>query len=79
MILHLPISHVTKITRYRFEHPDGAPADPRANNLEDMNVTIGRLDIDPTSFKPAFEITPATGGVPGGMPPGGVYLYVFEW
>lgn len=76
--LHLPFEQVTQITRYRLEHPDGMPADPRANNLQSLNIVIGSTAIDTQYFQPDFTVNEQTGGVPGGLPAGSIYLYVFE-
>ena len=76
--LHLPFDAPKKITLYTLAHPDGSAADPRDNNLDSLNVTIASRTIDRARFASRFIIDERTGGVPGGMPAGGVYLYVFE-
>jgi len=76
--LHLPFETPKKITLYTLAHPDGSPADPRENNIESLNVTIVSKEIVPARFANPFVIDERTGGVSGGMPPGGVFLYVFE-
>lgn len=76
--LHLPFNNVKKITRYRLEGPDGAPVDPRTNNIDSLQVTIGSLDIDIRHFSRDFVINQNTGGDDRGICPGGIYLYVFE-
>ncbi len=76
--LHLPFERPARITLHTLAHPDGSPADPRDNNLESLEVAIVSKSIDPARFAQPFVIDQRTGGVPGGMPSGGVYLYVFE-
>ncbi len=74
----LPFDRPKRIKLYALAHPDGSPADPRENNIEALKVTIIGRTIDPARFNQRFVIDERTGGVAGGMPPGGVYLYVFE-
>ncbi len=76
--LHLPFTRPRKITLHRLAHPDGSPANPRDNNLKSLQVTIVSDEIDPARFSQSFVINERTGGIRGGVPPGGVYLYVFE-
>jgi len=76
--LRLPFDRPTEITLHKLAHPDGSPANPRDNNLESLQVTIVSQKIDPSRFSRRFVIDDRTGGVRGGMPPGGVYFYVFE-
>ncbi len=35
--------------------------------------------LSPSRFAPRFHVDEQTGALPGGLPPGGIYLYVFEW
>ncbi len=76
--LELPFEDPVAITLYRLADPDGSPADPRENNRETMNVEIVTESLDAAAFTNPFVIDETTGGVAGGMPPGTVYLYVFE-
>lgn len=76
--LRLPFTAVQQITRYRLERPDGTPVDPRANNRDGWEVVIGAREIDPAHFAPAFVLNANTGAEAGGIPPGGIYLYVFR-
>lgn len=77
--LHFPASRCTALTRYALTAPDGSPADPRVNNLEAEEIVISAVKLDPALCTGGeLEIGPQTGGVAGGMPPGTVYLYVFE-
>ncbi len=75
--LHLPFDKPMTITLFRLAHPDGSPADPRDNNLTTSKVAVVSQAIDPDLFSAPFVIDERTGGVKGGMPPGGVYLYIF--
>ncbi len=74
----LPFDRPGKITLYTLARPDGSPADPRDNNLQSLKVAIISKAIDPTHFARRFVIDERTGGVTGGVPAGGAYLYVFE-
>ncbi|MEJ2039567.1 MAG: hypothetical protein P8X55_11625 [Desulfosarcinaceae bacterium] len=76
--LHLPMTQVERITRYRLESPDGSPVDPRANNRDDEQVVIGSLEIDGSNYHQDFVIDADTGGEAGGVPPGSINLFVFE-
>jgi len=77
--LHLPLTTCSAITRYALTAPDGSPADPSANNIEAENVVISAVALDPSECNDGVLVVgPQTGGVEGGMPPGTVYLYVFE-
>lgn len=77
--LHLPITQCASLTRYALTAPDGSPADPRANNLEDENVVISSLALDPAECADGtLVVGPDSGGVAGGMPEGTAYLYVFD-
>ena len=76
--LHLPMTRVERITRYRLESPNGTPVDPRANNREDEQVVIGSREIDSAYYHQDFVIDADTGGEEGGVPPGSINLFVFE-
>jgi len=69
--LHLPFEAPASTTLRRLAHPDGTPTDPRDNNREALNVTIVSDELDPAAFSPELVVE-------GGMPPGTVYLYVFD-
>jgi len=76
--LHLPFERQpASIMLHRLAHPDGSPADPRANNREQLSVDIVSEAIDVSHYAPDFTIDERTGGSGAGMPPGTVYLYVF--
>ncbi|MBM3272592.1 hypothetical protein FJY94_04955 [Candidatus Kaiserbacteria bacterium] len=76
--LHLPFESVRRVTLHTLARPDGSPADPRDNNLAEQRVAIVSRAIDAGRFSRPFVIDHRTGGLPGGLPPAGVYLYVFE-
>lgn len=77
--LNLPIDRCTAVTRYALTAPDGSPADPRTSNIDAENIAITALTLDPAVCDGGvLRIDSETGGVSGGMPPGTVYLYVFE-
>lgn len=77
--IQLPFSECTAITRYALTAPDGSPADPRANNIDGENIAITSVAIAATACESStLTINTETGGIDGGMPPGTVYLYVFE-
>lgn len=76
--LNLPFTNVKSITRYRLENLGGQPADPRDNNIERLNVVIGKKEISPDVFNQRFVINELTGGEAKGLAPGSVNLYVFK-
>jgi hypothetical protein len=77
--VHLPFTECAAVTRYALTAPDGSPVDPRVNNREQENVVISSVDLDPSIIATGdLTIGPDSGGVAGGMPPGTVYLYVFD-
>jgi hypothetical protein len=75
--MQLPFARPQSITLHKLSRPDGTPADPRENNLEKQKVAITSQEIPPSAFAGDFVINTATGGGDHGMPPGGIYLYVF--
>jgi hypothetical protein len=70
--LSLPFTSPSSITLYKMA------GDPRANNLDAENVKVVSRAISVDAYSKEFAVGPATGGGPGGMPPGSVYLYIFE-
>jgi hypothetical protein len=76
--IQLPFSDCTGLTRVALTAPDGTPADPRTNNITTENVVIDAVSLNPALCSATFTVDQTTGGVAGGMPPGTVYLYVFE-
>lgn len=67
-----------RITLHKLAHPDGSSADPSENNRQADNVVIYSSEIPVAAYKTDFAINQETGGTRDGMPPGTVYLYVFE-
>ena len=76
--LKLPFAKAKKITLHTLARPDGSPVDPRANNFAQDNVVIASKEIPTSALRSNFPINATTGGGPGGLPPGAIYLYVFE-
>ena len=74
----LPFDSVKRLTLYRIARTDGSPADPRDNNLESGKLTIQSDELPASVFDPVFTVNENTGALPEGLPPGGIYLYVFE-
>jgi hypothetical protein len=74
----LPFSACESLTLVKLTAPDGTPADPRVNNIDEENVIISSVALDPALCAGDLVIDEASGGVAGGMPPGTIYLYVFE-
>ena len=77
--VRLPFSAVKKLTLHKIARPDGTPADPRDNNLESQKVTILSRELPTNAFHSHFVVNEKTGTLPQGLPPGAIYLYVFEW
>lgn len=73
----LPIESCSSVTRYALTAPDGSPVDPRANNIEAINVVIDAVSVDAAACAGGkLTVDPTTGGTSGGLPPGAIYLYV---
>jgi len=71
--LRLPFRTARRITLHRLT------GDPRANNATDMKIAIQSLDLPARALtEGAFRVDQRTGGGPGGLPPGSIFLYVFE-
>jgi len=78
--LHLPFAwKPSKITLHKLAHEDGSPADPAENNRDSVKIAIVDQDVPVTSIvSQTLAINAQTGGTAQGLPPGTVYLYVFE-
>lgn len=76
--LRLPFTAAKKITVHKMTAPDGSPADPRWNNLHESQVVITSKDVPVSAFSKDFKVDAARGATDKGLPPAGVYLYVFE-
>lgn len=71
--LHLPLKAAKKITLHKLT------GDPRESNREKMVIEPQTQEIAPTSLAGGkMTIDARTGGLPGGLPPGSIFLYVFE-
>jgi hypothetical protein len=67
--LRLPFTDARKITLHTLT------GDPRASNREALNIEIRSQDVPPAALQNgALTVNPQTGG----LPPGSIYLYVFE-
>ncbi|MDW8394919.1 MAG: hypothetical protein RMM31_01600 [Anaerolineae bacterium] len=77
--LRLPVQRCLRVTRYALTAPDGSFVHPETTNLDETRVAITAFDVPSNECNDSeLQITPATGGAPGGLPPGTVFLYVFE-
>jgi len=71
--LRLPFSSAEAITLYKMT------GDPRLTNREKLNIRIRSQDIPADALRRGiFTINDQTGGSSGGLPPGSIYLYVFQ-
>ncbi len=71
--LTLPFRTAETITLHRLT------GDPRANNREAMDVDIETLPVPAAAVaNGTFRVNAQSGGLASGMPPGSIYLYVFE-
>jgi hypothetical protein len=71
--LHLPFQTAGKITLHKLA------GDPRASNREKMNVAIRSQDVPAGALGDGtLAVNVPSGGGPDGMPPGSIFLYVFE-
>jgi len=71
--LALPFRKAGKITLHKLT------GDPRLTNNDKMNIAIQSQDVPASALdKGTLVVGEATGGVQGGMPPGSIFLYVFE-
>ncbi len=76
--LNLPFADCAAVTLYKLTAPDGSPADPRVSNTDAENIVLTSQALGSSLCSADLVIDETTGGVVGGMPPGTVYLYVFE-
>ena len=71
--LHLPFKKAGKIQLHKLA------GDPRASNREKMTIDIQTQDVPASALADgAFLVNESTGGGAHGMPPGSIFLYVFE-
>jgi hypothetical protein len=78
--LHLPFTWTpSKITLHKLAKPDRSAADPSENNIDSEKIAIIDQDVPVGAMSgQTLSINAQTGGSAAGMPPGTVYLYVFE-
>jgi hypothetical protein len=72
--IQLPFKSASAVTLYRLT------GDPRANNITEDKVKIETLPLDAKQLSSSgeWDVNASTGGTAKGMPPGSIYLYVFE-
>jgi hypothetical protein len=71
--LRLPLKAAGKITLHKLA------GDPRAGNREKMDVEIHSQDVPVGALSDGvFSVNEQSGGGPRGLPPGSIYLYVFD-
>lgn len=71
--LHLPFQKAGKIVLHKLA------GDPRLGNREKMNIDIQSQEVPAGAVRDGtFSVNQRSGGGPHGMPPGSIYLYVFE-
>jgi hypothetical protein len=71
--LELPFDTAASVALHRLT------GDPRGNNRDALNYEIESLEVPAaTASGGTFRVGAETGGMAGGMPPGSIYLYVFE-
>jgi hypothetical protein len=79
VVVHLPFaSRPRRITLHKLAHTDGSPANPSENNRQLENIAIHSSEIPLSAYGNPFRINAETGGGADGMPPGTVFLYLFE-
>ncbi len=71
--LHLPFKKAGTIALHKLA------GDPRASNREKMTIEIQSQDVPSAEMhEGTFSVNERTGGGARGMPPGSIYLYVFD-
>jgi len=71
--LRLPLASAATITLHKLT------GDPRLTNRDKLNIAPQALDIPTGALdKGVFNINEQTGGGKGGLPPGSIFLYLFE-
>ena len=74
----LPFAKAKKITLHTLAKPDGSPANPRENNFDRERIAIISKPVPASKLTGKLVVDATTGGGPGGLPPGAIFLYVFE-
>ncbi len=71
--LRLPFRSTGKITLHKLS------GDPRASNREQLTITPESIEIAPGTLRDGtFAVDARSGGSENGLPPGSIFLYVFE-
>lgn len=71
--IQLPFKTAAKITLFALQ------GDPRANNIKSLAIATTMTMIPARELTEGrFVVNEATGGKPHGLPPGSIFLYVFE-
>jgi len=73
--LRLPFAKASQISLHKLA------GDPRRTNREKMNIQVESQSIPPARLNAenkTFLLDESTGGGKSGLPPGSIYLYVFE-
>ena len=65
------------VTLHKLTRPDGSPVQPADNNLEKRNIRITTVKL-PRMKAGQLTVNDKTGATAKGLPPGAIYLYVFE-
>ncbi|MBN1646974.1 MAG: hypothetical protein JW874_02975 [Spirochaetales bacterium] len=77
--IQLPDKSYKSVTRYTLSLADGSPADPGLNNIDGQKIFITSEKLGTSVVRNGkLDINENSGGIKGGMPPGTVFLYVFE-
>ncbi|MCC7490873.1 MAG: putative Ig domain-containing protein [Fimbriimonadaceae bacterium] len=74
LTVHLPFRAARSVVLHQLA------ANPRANNLQREDVTLRSQAVPPSALGAdgSLRLGPASGAPAGGLPPGAIYLYVFE-
>lgn len=71
--LRLPLARAGRITLHKLT------GDPRETNRQEMKVAIQSEDVPAAALAGGvFAVSEKTGGAKGGLPPGSIFLYIFE-
>ncbi|HQK93746.1 MAG TPA: Ig domain-containing protein [Armatimonadota bacterium] len=73
VLLKMPFASVQRIELHRLT------GDPRDSNRSETRIQPESVDVPAGALRAGeFRVDAQTGGVPGGMPPGSIYCYVFH-
>jgi hypothetical protein len=71
--LHLPFARAGRITLHTLT------GNPRLSNQDKLNIKPESKPVEAGTLSGGtFVVNERTGGGPGGLPPGSIFLYVFE-